>query len=111
MRNLNAEIELKREQESLMSVRSRLFSLSDEEFRQYWIRVGQYFRSYAAYTSHLTTDELHQFNLLGPVNTLPKSMANDVVFPAAGQSSSGNAARLVPGTSVLESQEEPIEVK
>ena len=111
MRNLNTEIELKREQESLMSVRTHLYSMSDAEFRQYWVRVGQYFKMFTAYISHLTSDELHQFNMLGPVNTLSRGMAKDVVFADACPTPSGDAAGKVPGTSVNEPLEEPVEVR
>ena len=111
MRNLNTEIELKKEHKSLMSIRTHLYSISDVEFRQYWVRVGQYFRAFTAYISHLTIDELNQFTMLEPVNTLSGVMAEDVVFHSACRTPSGNAAGEVPSTSGNESLEEPVEVR
>ena len=110
MRNLHAEIELKREQESLMAVRTQLYSMSDEEFRQYWVRVGHYFRAYSAYISHLTGDELHQFNLLGPATTPSRVFPKNGALPGASQTPSGASAKEGSDTSVDKSLGEPVEV-
>ena len=111
MRNLNAEIDLRREQESLISAKARLYSMSDTEFREYWVRVGQYFRTFSAYISHLTSDELHQFNMLGPVSPLPQGMGENVVFPRTGRIPSAGAVGEIPDTPTNESLEEPLEVR
>ena len=94
-----------------MSVRTHLYSMADAEFGQYWVRVGQYFRAFTSYISHLTSDELHQFTMLGPVNSPSKGMANDSVLTPVCQTPSGDAAGEVRDTVVNKSLKEPLEVR
>lgn len=111
MRSLIIEIELKREQESLMSAKAGLDSMSDEEFRQYFARVSQYIRGLTRYISHLSDDELQQFNKLESVHMLSRGMEKDVVCDGTRQVPNGDGVGTAPDTSIMKSLEDPVEVR
>ena len=81
MRSFKVEIELKRERELLMSARGYFVAMSDSEFREYGVYSRRHYRrAFAAYTSHLSGDELQQFVRLRLVDRPPRGVEEDVLF-------------------------------
>ena len=99
MRSLNVEIELKRERELLMGARVFLASMSDAEFREYGVHSRHYFRAFAAYTSHLSDDELQQFDMVKLGDRLPRDVAEDGLFDRTCEMPSGDEAGTASGMS------------